>query len=714
MSPTDEIKARLDIVNYISQYVPLKKAGRTYKACCPFHNESTPSFNVDPDRGSWRCFGACGEGGDIFSFAQKYHGWDFRQALEELGKLAGVEVRKQSPQQREQDAHRDHLRGLMKAAAELFHAHLTEPQSEQARLAAAYARQKRGFTDETITAFQIGFAPHGWSNTLDALTAIGYDVADLIAVGLVIKNDQGRVYDRFRHRLMIPIRDERGRVVGFGARALNPEDNPKYLNSPQTPLFDKSRILFGLDTARRAIRESETAVIVEGYMDAIQAQQAGFYNVVAQMGTAMTETQLGLIAPRYAKKIILALDADAAGQNAARRSLEVARQTLQADYAGRMSVDMRVLQMPDAKDPDDLIREAPEMWQAHLDAALPVADFVIQMEAAGLSDDAGIHQREAIARRLLPILIASESDIYTHENIQKLALRLRIPEKKLLAWAGQQREQMLRSAPPAAPDHAAPPDGDMVEVSDDDFYSDVEAYRQMQSGEMPPASSAPPTATDDDDLTPIPRPSAVPLTAQAASGDNVQEGYCLRMLFLHPPVYYQINRRLREIAAGDDDLLETAFIDFGVADFTRHDYRALMQMFLFGLRQAEAELLDFMRETLDPAMRAELERLIDDERVTVSQRVNSRFDADREQLWKQHKRRAMPAFDPEKEAILKALELRRARLKREVDAGRFAMIDAQRQRDEAAAAQISAQFIIIRRALERLDGALADQRRKFA
>lgn len=709
MSTTDEIKARLDIVNYISQYVPLKKAGRTYKACCPFHNEKTPSFNVDPDRGTWRCFGACGEGGDIFSFAEKYHGWDFRQALEELGKLAGVEVRKQSPQQREQSARLDHLRGLMKAAAELFHAHLTAPQTQQAELAAAYAREKRGFSDETITAFQIGFAPHGWSNTLDALTAIGYDVEDLIAVGLVVKNDQGRVYDRFRHRLMIPIRDERGRVVGFGARALNPEDNPKYLNSPQTPLFDKSRVLFGLDTARRAIRDSETAVIVEGYMDAIQAQQAGFHNVVAQMGTAMTETQLGLIAPRYAKKIILALDADAAGQNAARRSLEVARQTLQADYAGRMSVDMRVLQMPDAKDPDDLIREAPEAWQAHLDAALPVADFVIQMEAGGLPDDAGIQQRETVARRLLPILIASESNVYTHENIQKLALRLRIPETELLAWAHQQREQTPRPAPPAAPDRAAPPDGDMMTVSDDDFYSDIEAYRQMQSGDM---ADAPPVAAPDDDLTPIPRPSSAsrPLSAD----DNALEGYCLRMLFLHPPVYYQMNRRLREIAAGDDDLLETAFTDFGVADFTRHDYRALMQMFLFGLRQADADLLDFLRETLDPAMRGELERLIDDERVAIARRVNSRFDADREQLWKQHQRRVTPAINGEQEAILKALELRRARLKREVDAGRFAMIDAQQKTDEAAALRISARFTIIRRALERLDGALADQRRKFA
>ena len=206
---------------------------------------------------------------------------------------------------------------------------------------------------------------------------------------MAVKNEAGRVYDRFRNRLMIPIRDDRGRVIGFGARALDAEDNPKYLNSPQTALFDKSHTLFGLDTAKTTIRDSETVVIVEGYMDAIQAHQAGFKNVVAQMGTAMTETQLQLVT-RFAKKIILSLDSDAAGQSATMRSLETARTTLQADFSGRLSVDIRVLQIPGAKDPDDLIRETPERWTELVANALPVADFVIEMEMATLPANASL------------------------------------------------------------------------------------------------------------------------------------------------------------------------------------------------------------------------------------------------------------------------------------------------------------------------------------
>ncbi len=730
MSVTDEIKARLDIVNYISQYVPLKKAGRTYKACCPFHNEKSPSFVVDADKQTWRCYGACADGGDIFSFAQRYNGWDFRQSLEELGKIAGVEVRKLNPQQREENTRLDALRGLMKAAAEYFHQQLIASNTEDARATLAYATHKRGFTTETITAFQIGFAPPGWSNLMDKLTGVGYSQEDLIDTGLAVKNDAGRVYDRFRNRLMIPISDERGRVVGFGARALNAEDNPKYLNSPQTPLFDKSKILFGLDTAKRAIRDSETAVIVEGYMDVIQAQQAGFYNVVAQMGTAMTETQLGLIAPRYAKRVILALDADAAGQNAARRSLEVARQALQADYAGRMSVDMRVLQIPGAKDPDDLIRETPDAWAKLIEDALPVADFVIQMETEHLPSNPSIQEREALARRVLPLLLASENNLYTQENVQKLALKLRIPETDLMQWAREQpREQKPASRPapsatsapapvPKTQTPAPPDDGYIPAYTEDDesYYAALADYDQMpflpaEATDTPPGVQAP----ADDDLQPVmmpPRPAQAPVYVPEA--DNQREGYCLRLLFLYPAAYYQINRRLREAAANDAALLSSALDDFGVADFTRYDYRTLMQMFLFGLRQAEDDLLDFLRQALDPAILIELERLIGEESVAVTSRINGRFDADASLAWKQYERRTQASIKPDQEAILKALELRRARLKREVDRIRFDLIEAERKNDTAAVAHITSQFTHTRRALERLDSALDDQRRQFA
>ncbi len=295
MSVADEIKARIDIVDYVQKFVPLKRAGKTWKAPCPFHNERTPSFVVNPDTQSWRCFGQCAEGGDVLSFAMKRNGWSFGEALQELGKLAGVEVEKQSPEQRQNSERLDMLRGLMHTAADAYHNALLDAKVEGQPDVLRYTREKRGFSDTTITTFKIGYAPPGWTHMLDHLKTLGYSEADVIEVGLALKNeDSGRVYDRFRNRLIIPIRDERGRVIGFGARALAAEDNPKYLNSPQTALFDKSRTLFGLDTAKTSIRESEVAVIVEGYMDAIQAHQAGFKNVVAQMGTAMTETQLRL------------------------------------------------------------------------------------------------------------------------------------------------------------------------------------------------------------------------------------------------------------------------------------------------------------------------------------------------------------------------------------------------------------------------------------
>src|SRR5690606_19647954 len=439
MSVVDEIKSRLDIVDYIQRTVPLKKAGRYYKACCPFHNERTPSFVVNQDTQSWRCFGACAEGGDIFSFAMKQNGWSFSEALNELAKVAGVEVAPQSPEQRIQTETVDRLRGLLKTIADYYHDRLFDANDPAAVAALAYAREKRGLSVETLKKFGIGFAPPGWQNALEYLTQLGYSEDDVIDAGVATRNDAGRVYDRFRHRLIVPIRDERGRVIGFGARALAPDDQPKYLNSPQTAVFDKSRVLFALDLAGRSIRDSETAVIVEGYLDAIQAHQAGFTNVVAQMGTALTEAQLKRLAPRWARKIVLALDADAAGQNATIRGLEVAREALQADYGGRLSVDIRILVIPDAKDPDDLIREAAEGWAALVDEALPVADYAIGVEAGNLPPNASLQEREAVARRLLPILIASENDLYRKDNLQKLALRLRIGERDLLAWAAEQQ-----------------------------------------------------------------------------------------------------------------------------------------------------------------------------------------------------------------------------------------------------------------------------------
>lgn len=654
MSVVDEIKARLDIVDYIQRTVPLKKAGRYHKACCPFHNERTPSFVVNQDTQSWRCFGACAEGGDIFSFAMKQNGWSFSEALNELAKLAGIEVTPQSPDQRAQTEATERLRGLLRTIADYYHDRLFDPKDAEAARALAYARGKRGLSDETLKKFGIGFAPPGWHNALEYLTHLGYSEDDVLDAGIATRNDAGRVYDRFRHRLMVPIRDERGRVVGFGARALAPDDQPKYLNSPQTAVFDKSRLLFGLDLAGRSIRDSETAVIVEGYMDAIQAHQAGFTNVVAQMGTAMTEAQLKRLAPRWAHKIVLALDADAAGQSATIRGLDVAREALQADYGGRLSVDIRILAIPDAKDPDDLIRETPERWAALVEEALPVSDYVIGVELAALPANPSLQEREAVARRLLPILIASENDLYRKDNLQKLALRLRIGERDLLVWAAEQ-QRIDRARPPRpAPEHRAEP----------------------TPPDYPPFDDLEPPPEEGDDAEPVVR--AARPAGPAPTYEAELEKYCLRMLFQHPELFYHVNRKFRELAAEETDLTRGPLAELAPDDFSRSDYRALMTTFRLGLDQDDMDMLDFARVQLDSRLHAVLDSVLLDEMDGLRNRLGNRMLADLAASLKQSGRRMAP-FDMSAEMIEKALRLRVQRLLRERQEVAFLQMDAEAQ-----------------------------------
>jgi DNA primase len=627
MSVVDEIKGKLDIVSYIQRTVPLKRAGRAYKACCPFHHERTPSFVVNADNQSWRCFGSCAEGGDIFSFAMKQNGWSFREALEELGKMAGVEVRDATPEQKAKDETNDRLRGIVKAAADFYHDCLLNPDNSNARATLDYARKKRGLTDETIRRYQIGFAPPGYDHLLKALTGMGYSENDLVLVGLIKRNDTGKIYDAFRNRLMIPIRDERGRAVGFGARALAAEDNPKYLNSPQSPIFDKSRLLFGLDTAAKAIRESEIVVIVEGYLDALQAQQAGYMNVVAQMGTALTETQLKLVAPRWAKKIILALDSDAAGQNATRRSLEVAREALQADYSGRLGVEFRVLSVPGAKDPDDLIRETPEQWSDLVMQAAPVADFVITIELTTLPPNSSIQEREEAARRLLPILGASEDDLYRKDNVQKLALKLRLPERDVLLWANEQQKK-ARAA------------------------SSSRAARSSATMEEPP-----PFGDTENDA------NAAPIVPMSAAQEARIEATCLRALFINPDGFYAINRKLRELANSNPELVNGVLGDFCAEDFTRTSYRRLMAAFEGAISQDELEFVEFLRRELDNDLLAELDRVMEDEWDILSPRLTHGGAADLVVIRRQYDKAVVN--DQFESLVLKALRLRERRLLRE-------------------------------------------------
>jgi DNA primase len=440
MNVTQEIKSRLDIVDVVSETVNLRKSGRNYAGFCPFHaNSRTPAFFVFPDTQTWRCFGACAEGGDVFSFVMKRQGLEFKETLELLAQRAGVELQEFTPEEKKRRTHEDKLTDLLTAAAEYFHQlFLHAPQAELAR---RYVHG-RALSETTISAFKLGFALDSWDACRTHFNAQGYSDQELLEVGLLTENEEkGRKYDRFRGRLLIPIRDIDGRTVGFGARTLEKDGLPKYLNSPQTPVFDKSHLLFGLDMGKRDIREARQAVIVEGYMDVIQAWQAGFRNVVAQMGTALTESQLNQL-KRYTKRFVLALDADAAGAKATLRSLQVARETLDRDLEirfdarglvhqeGRLQADIRIVTLPAGEDPDSIIRKEPARWPQLVAQAKPVVAYVIDMATQDL-DMADAKGKTAVAQQVIPLIKDIADPIERDHYWQELARALQVDERAL-------------------------------------------------------------------------------------------------------------------------------------------------------------------------------------------------------------------------------------------------------------------------------------------
>jgi DNA primase len=369
-----EVKNKLSVVEVVGETVSLKKAGTTYKGLCPFHGEKTPSFVVTPQRESWHCFG-CSLGGDIFSFVMQRDGVTFPEALRTLAQRAGVEIDERT--QRE-DAHKARLRQVLDSAIAFYHAVLTASNTGKPALEYLHGR---GFTDATIETYQLGWAPGGWDQMTRTL-ATKRDVRpeELLEVGLASPRQSGRggVYDKFRARVLFPIRDQNGHAVGLGGRLLE-GDGPKYLNSPATPLFDKSRTLYPIDKAKGPIRKLGQAVIVEGYTDALMAHQAGFDNVVASLGTALTPGQVALLT-RYASRIVLAYDVDAAGEKAGGAGMTALVGLigeLQKDTSGVKLEDVRVARLPDGKDPDEVVRESPAVWEAAVAKAKPLLEYLI-------------------------------------------------------------------------------------------------------------------------------------------------------------------------------------------------------------------------------------------------------------------------------------------------------------------------------------------------
>jgi DNA primase len=410
-----EIKSRLSIVDVVGETVALRKAGTTFKGLCPFHAEKTPSFVVTPARGTYKCFG-CGKGGDIFSFVMERDGIGFSEALKLLAGRAGVEL---DEARGRDDGRRARLREVLETAIAFYHAVLTE--HRVGRPALDYLR-RRGFTDATIERFQLGWAPAGWDTLSRELgRRRGITADELAAVGLTVSRPGGRgAYDRFRERIIFPIRDASGAPTGLGGRILELGETastpaggeagrgragPKYLNTPATPLFDKSRTLYLIDRAKAAIRRTGQAVLVEGYTDALMAHQAGFENVVASLGTALTPGQVAILG-RYARRVALAYDVDPAGQSAGAfgiSELTALISEVQAAGADFGLTDVGVVRLPEGRDPDEVIRDSPEVWEAAVAAPVGLLEYLVDVNAARV-DVRTADGRRRLVEAVLPVL----------------------------------------------------------------------------------------------------------------------------------------------------------------------------------------------------------------------------------------------------------------------------------------------------------------------
>ncbi|UCG84202.1 MAG: DNA primase [Dehalococcoidia bacterium] len=461
MSTIDEVKQRLDIVDIVGGYLKLDKAGRNFKALCPFHDEKTPSFFIFPDRQSWRCFG-CGVGGDLVSFVMKRENTDFSEALKMLAERAGVTLTRRKDTAADKIA--DRLYDINEAAAEYYHNMLLK--ATDAESARDYIK-KRGLDGNIINDFRLGYSPG--EGLKKHLLDKGFREDELLALGLLGERD-GRIYDYFRHRLMFPIRDIKGRVVGFGARALD-DAVPKYLNSPQTAVFDKSGILYGIDRAKGAIRERGLAVIVEGYMDVITAHQFGEANVVASMGTALTEKQMRIL-KGLTKRVAFALDPDVAGDAATMRGIEVARRSLDREElemptvlgaTTRLRADISIIPLPQGKDPDVLIRDDPKKWQQLVEQSTPLMDHLIGVVVSTL-DISRPEGKSTAIEQLLPLIAELENETQREFYLNRLAGLLGVREKTLLekvaARVHTRREKVRKVEPgPSSVTHL----GDQVE-----------------------------------------------------------------------------------------------------------------------------------------------------------------------------------------------------------------------------------------------------------
>ncbi len=412
---TDQIKEGVDIVELVREYVPsLKKMGLNWKAPCPFHQEKTPSFVVSPEKQIWHCFG-CGKGGDVFGFVRESEGVEFGDALRLLAKRAGIKLEKQDPKA---ESERTRLLDMLKLSASWYHQSLLKAKSgDKAREYLASRKVKA----DTQANWQLGFGPDAWEGLSTYLRSRGCQDQEIIKAGLASQNDRGGVYDRFRNRLMFPINDVHGSVVGFTARKLNEEDvGGKYINTPETIIYHKSQVLYGLSKAKQEIRAKDLVVVVEGNMDCLSSHEAGISNVVASSGTALTGDQVRLL-KRFTKNIALAFDPDTAGQEALLRGLEI---------AWREDMHISVIVLPDSKDPDDLIKEDVLKWESAIEGRVDFMDYLFN-SIQKKYDVKTAQGKKQMAGQLLAWISRIPDPIEQTHYIQKLSNTISVEESVL-------------------------------------------------------------------------------------------------------------------------------------------------------------------------------------------------------------------------------------------------------------------------------------------
>ena len=423
-SPIEEIKQKLDIVDLIQEYIKLNPAGSNFRAKCPFHNEKTPSFMVSPEKQIWHCFG-CGDGGDHFTFVKKIEGVEFPEALRILAKRANIKLEYVDPEQHNQ---KTRLLDLLRDLTDYWHEILLK--SPEAQFVRDYLAERK-INQETIKAFQLGYAKESWEDAIHFLQNKGYSLREIELAGVSKVGDKNKVYDRLRNRLIFPIRNVHGNVVGFTGRIMAKEfEGGKYINSPQTQAYNKSTILYNLDLAKLDIRKQDYVILVEGQMDTVAAYQAGTKNVVAVSGTSLTDEQIKLL-KRFTQNVMIAFDADVAGIKANLRGI---------DLAWQAGLNVKVVHLPKGKDPDDVIREDPDKWKKALKTAENFMDYVFQVTLEEL-DISRIDHKKSAAKKLLTVIAKLGDSVEQSYYLKKLATILEVSEEALTKTLNQIHEK---------------------------------------------------------------------------------------------------------------------------------------------------------------------------------------------------------------------------------------------------------------------------------